>query len=601
VIAFPVATPPVIYANVSQWRQIAGSPDATSGQAPSAAAPKINRSQSRELNVLGIGPLKTLAAPKVASSTVVRANPNLGLSINGISGLDQRLANNGNQFDDEPPDQALCAGNGFVLEVINNALRVYGTTGNPLTGVIDLNTFYGDPAENDRTTGLSGTFHSDPMCYYDADTQRWFQTIFAAQVDPVSGNLLGPNEISIAVSTSTDPTGSWVIYHLPTQDDGTQGTPNHGCSLGPCYGDYPHIGADKYGFYVTTNEYSLFGPEFKSAQIYAFSKNALAANATTVSVVQIDTTGAVSSRMGSQPGFTVIPAIAGAGNYLTRAGGVEFFMSSNAAQEATGVPGGTYSNEIIVWAMTNTQSLSSGGSIVALTNTVLKSEVYGLPPFADQKVGPVPQADCLNIDCFGFGLPPTPQVEGMVDASDSRMMQVWQLGSTLWSSLDTATVVGGQNKAGIAYFSVSSKVDNRGNLSSEIVQQGYLAIASNNVIYPAIAMLPNGKGVMAFTLVGQDFFPSAGYATLNADGAGNVHVAAAGSGPQDGFTEYYGGGPMPRWGDYGAAVTDGNSVWFASEYIDQTCTFAAFLVDMTCGGTRDKYVNWGTRISKLNP
>jgi hypothetical protein len=33
---------------------------------------------------------------------------------------------------------------------------------------------------------------------------------------------------------------------------------------------------DANGFFLTTNEYSFFGPEFNSAQIYAFSKRALA-------------------------------------------------------------------------------------------------------------------------------------------------------------------------------------------------------------------------------------------------------------------------------------------------------------------------------------
>ena len=62
----------------------------------------------------------------------------------------------------------------------------------------------------------------------------------------------------------------------------------------------------------------------------------------------------------------------------------------------------------------------------------------------------------------------------------------------------------------------------------------------NNVNYPAIAVNGSGRGVMAFTLVGNDYFPSAGYTSLDAKiGAGDIHVAAAGVGPQDGFTGYY--------------------------------------------------------------
>ncbi len=78
----------------------------------------------------------------------------------------------------------------------------------------------------------------------------------------------GKNTIDVAVSNTGDPTGDWTVYYVPAQNDGTDGTPNHGCTLdgttpGPCFQDYPHIGADKYGVYITTNEYDLFGPSLQ--------------------------------------------------------------------------------------------------------------------------------------------------------------------------------------------------------------------------------------------------------------------------------------------------------------------------------------------------
>ena len=50
-------------------------------------------------------------------------------------------------------------------------------------------------------------------------------------------------------------------------------------------------------------------------------------------------------------------------------------------------------------------------------------------------------------------------------------------------------------------------------------------------------------------------------------------------------------------------MTDGNNVWFASEYIGQTCTLAQYLTAPigSCGGTRTSLANWGTRISKVTP
>jgi hypothetical protein len=121
---------------------------------------------------------------------------------------------------------------------------------------------------------------------------------------------------------------------------------------------------------------------------------------------------------------------------------------------------------------------------------------------------------------------------------------------------------------------------------------------------------------MTFTLVGTDYYPSAAYALVDATGvASEVNIAAAGAGPTDGFTEYraFLNDPAhdnirPRWGDYGAAVTDGNDIWFASEYIGQTCSLAQYYPAPpspagfgSCDGTRASLGNWDTRISKITP
>jgi hypothetical protein len=86
---------------------------------------------------------------------------------------------------------------------------------------------------------------------------------------------------------------------------------------------------------------------------------------------------------------------------------------------------------------------------------------------------------------------------------------------------------------------------------------------------------------------------------------GDIHIAAAGQGVQDGFTGYKGerNPPRPRWGDYGAAAVDGNSIWFAQEYIGQNCSLADYLTPAVgrCGNTRGPLGNWGTRVVKVTP
>ena len=89
----------------------------------------------------------------------------------------------------------------------------------------------------------------------------------------------------------------------------------------------------------------------------------------------------------------------------------------------------------------------------------------------------------------------------------------------------------------------------------------------------------------------------------------------------DGFTSYksqVGNPPRTRWGDYGAAAVDGNSIWIASEYIAEACDYATWggrFFGATSGdnklgtcaptpgaaGPRVALGNWSTHIAKLKP
>jgi hypothetical protein len=117
-------------------------------------------------------PRKPLPTPRVRSSDLAGANPQLRASFNGLNSRDQRLANGGNQFSVEPPDQALCVANGRALESVNTVIRVRDLAGANVTGVVDLNTFYGYPAAIVRPAGPFGPFLTDPVCLYVAVIRR---------------------------------------------------------------------------------------------------------------------------------------------------------------------------------------------------------------------------------------------------------------------------------------------------------------------------------------------------------------------------------------------------------------------------------------------
>jgi hypothetical protein len=574
-----------------------------------------------------IFPSEPLPVPKVGSSSVEKTNPEVDFTFQGLNHFDQRTANGGNQFSLEPPDQGLCVGNGFTVEVVNSVIQVFDTnTGEAKTGVQDLNTFFGYKAAIDRSAyprlNSIGAEVIDPQCLYDSDTNRFIVDITTLGVAP-DFSFNGLNTIDVAVSNSGDPTGHWTIYHIPAQNDGTQGTPDHGCTLdgtkhGPCFQDYPHIGADKYGVYISTNEYDLFGPSYNAAQIFAFSKSELAHHPKKINVTLV-----ANLQLAGTPGFTVWPATTPQGHYESDANGTEYFLSTIAGDGSeTGNPTRT-ANKIGLWALTNTASLDSKSPDLHMSSQVVDSATYVYPPRANQKPGDVPLADCINDSStptpYGDGCwqiffyPPEPahdEVEYALDAGDTRMQQTWFVNGTLWGAAGTTVRVHGKDKAGIVWFKVDPSVDGQGEVSGQVANSGYLALADNNLTYPALAMTTDGQGVIAFTVTGADYYPSAGYATIDDQGnVGPIHILGKGKGPSDGFTGYkafeYN---FPRWGDYGAAVTDGSSIWLASESIEQTCSYAEYypnppdLSDFgTCGGTRTSLANWATRVSKLTP
>jgi hypothetical protein len=550
----------------------------------------------------------------VSSNAMPKSNPTLGTNFEGLNLFNQRFANNGNQFTVEPPDQGLCAGNGFVLESVNDVLRIYHTDGTPATGVIDLNTFYGYPPAITRTgpnAGQEGPSITDPSCIFDQAIGRFINVVLTLdRVSLTNPNLAGPNHLDIAVSDTSDPTGSWTIFKLPVQNDGTQGTPNHNCN-GPCLGDYPHIGADANGIYLTTNEFSLFHSGFFGAQVYGIG-DSLLTSGSGGSVVLFDTLGAGPDGAG----FTVWPAQTPGNQFDGAHGGSEFFLSSDAVFSNTGT-----STTILQWTMSNTSSLNSASPSPSLDVSTIGVDQYAVPPRAIQPAGNRPLSQCiadpalfppgnlLGRTCATTiaGISPTSPTlhnnstfgppNGKLNSNDSRMQQVAYANGKLWGALDTAISVGGQNRAGIAFYVIDP---HSGNLDL----QGQAGVAGTDLTYPAVGVLENGRGVIAFTLTGDSNFPSAAFAGLDAKvGMGDIQIAAAGAGPWDGFTSYvrFGSG-RPRWGDYGAAAVDGNTIWVASEYVAQTCDYATYLATLgKCGNTRAPLGNWSTHISLLTP
>lgn len=482
---------------------------------------------SRSHGVRRVAPSNAAATAPTARTAAAPTDPAALLgSFNGTSSLDSEVTNFNARF--EPPDQGLCEGAGFVLEPVNSAYRIYNLKGQTVRGPFNVNELFNEGGKE---------FTSDPRCWYDPTAHAWFATILFLNDTFTEGRL------DIAVNLSDDPTGPWNEYQIDTTFDGRDGEPNlSGC---PCFGDQPRIGIDQTNLYITTDEFSINGPQYHGGQIYAIAKKDLLAGAPAAHFVRFGNLHAGGSVSGApQPALSIGQPDA------------EYFLSQIDPSGTSANPG---DHRIAVWAMTNRGRVATGGT-PTLSKVVIASEPYVTPAKAQQK-----------------------GATSKLDSGDTRMQQVSYAGGSVWGSLGTGLSVtgGSSNRAGAAWFQVKPTLSGTRLSGATIQRQGYVMNPNGALLYPALQPDAAGNAAMVFTLTGPNQFPSVGFSTLKA-GAANFAapaVAAAGTGPYD--------VNATRWGDYSFAVPDpsSDSAWLATEYIpplsSQTSTRAR---------------NWGTRV-----
>jgi hypothetical protein len=437
-----------------------------------------------------------------------------------------------------PPDQGLCVGNlkgsKAVGEMVNTVLTFYSPSGAALTPVISLNAFFHEPP----LTPTGGGFTSDPRCYFDATTNTWFFTILASDLN--SSFAFTNSRIDVAVLNAASLTET--VYKI----DSTDATaPN--C---PCFGDQPHLGIDKNNVYISTDEYNLADlTTTLGASLFAISKSQLKAG-TPANFVEFR-----DLNFGGLPVYTLQPAITNSDTHT------EWLLNSFPFSDRIGTPN-PVSNSLGLWAVNDGQNVTKGGE-VELVGRLITSETYAFPVLAPSTKTP------LNPD-------------------DDRMQQVQYINGHLWAALPSAVAITGDpvGRDGAAWFEIKPSEDHDV-LGAAFTAQGYVAVAGNSLLYPAIEHTYEGTTMMTFTITSPTLNPSAAYTVWKSTGSGfgDIRIAARG---RNGYIQI-GFGPGLRWGDYSAAALDpnGKDIWMATEYIPPRNR--QFI-------TKTVAANWGTRV-----
>ena len=511
----------------------------------------VHRSLEPERPLTQAGPQARRTPPSTTGHALVgaaRASSRVGTfpkvlaSFDGVDAVQNQAASG---FNSEPPDEGLAAGQGKVVNFVNVTGRIYRQDGTPLTQPFYLNPFFHETADAQT---------SDPRVYYDADTGRWIASLLGYTLNS-DGSAVTESHVDLAFSDSSDPTGAWHVYRIPASDPG-----HAGC---PCLADYPILGVSKANVYLSTNEFTGDLNDFNGAQLYAISKSQLASGAASPNVVQFENLAA-----GGSLGYHVQPANT-PGNSPA-----EYLMSSLD-------PNGTFDNRLAVWAVTNENAVTTGAGLPALSVRVIQSQGYSPPPAAQ-----TPPGRCTGTACGSGGSPTT----GIVEANDDAMQEVQNHAGLLVGALGTGVTIAGDSgpRSGAAWFVVRPALSGAQVASStKVVRQGYVSHQGEYLLFPHVNMTANGSMAMVAGLGSPSTYLSSAYSVAKpGQGFGAVHVLAAGTGPDNGFTGTKAFGGQGRWGDYsnGEWIPGTNQVWLATQYIPNTGT---------------GYANWGQSIFGL--
>ncbi len=143
-----------------------------------------------------------------------------------------------------PPDPQVAVGPSQILEMANHDIEIFSKQGVSLATLSFRQFFNNSRNEYDSLV--------DPKVLFDAPSARWFASVSDETA----------NNVTIAVSATTDPMGIWKIYTVSAHGD---------------FPDQPIIGISDDKFVMTANDY--VGRDYVGAQVWVLNKGQLIAGA----------------------------------------------------------------------------------------------------------------------------------------------------------------------------------------------------------------------------------------------------------------------------------------------------------------------------------
>ncbi len=430
---------------------------------------------------VGVHTVTGALSPAKVSSQQLASFPVMDLSTQvGLYPTDQDI---------QPPDTQLAAGPTYLAEAVNSNLSVWAKTGG-IVAAADLNVFFPVPV---------GYGFTDPRILYDAESSRWF-------LSGLAFSATNDSQLYIAVSATSDPTGTWSAF-VVTSMTGT-------------VGDQPMIGVNTDKVVMSWNDFGgVSGTTFTGQETWVLQKSdllsALAPHATSFSPDL--------NRYRIVPSQSLTPTT------------TEWLVYNNAMCSGTPQPGCTNGSPSV--------------GVVAITGTPVLANV------------------AWNEQDPGIQLthqPPSPrQPSGtaVTQEIDDRFLSSVFQGGTLWLSGTDSCVPSGDTTARDCMRLVQVLTGVNATVANDL-DVGGLGL---DMYFPAVTVNSLGDLFVGFSESSSSIFPSAlGIDSLASAPATFDAPVTIGTGA----TSYL-NPPTNRWGDYSGAATDPSNpadVWLTAEY-----------------------------------
>ncbi|MFZ4399428.1 MAG: choice-of-anchor J domain-containing protein [Bacteroidales bacterium] len=396
-----------------------------------------------------------------------------------------------------PPDCNGTAGPNHYMQTVNTTYAIYSKTGTLMAGPTNMNLLF---------NGVSGATcnDGDPLIQYDEQAQRWLAVEFS---------LCGTNDLMlIAVSSSSDPTGTWYAYSFDVTD----------------MPDYEKIGVWQDGYYMGTNTST-------GNDIYVFERSKMLTGAANPQMVAFDN----SWRPGS--GFLCVPPLDNDG-VAAPAGSPGLFIAFN----DDAVAGGSDQLWVYELAVNWTSPASS---------TFNRTQQIAVTAFDSQ----------FTSSWDDITQPGTQKLDGVPQVI-MNAPQYRNFGSYQTIVCCHTVDVDATNHAGIRWYELRKTTPAT---TWAIRQSGTYAPDASSRWMGSIMLNGSGKIGLAYSIASSSIYPGIRYcgqssaAYSNASGVLDIpeEVIQTGSVSQTSYN---------RWGDYALLSVDpvdDETFWFSSEYV----------------------------------